>query len=552
MAKDRREDAGEFYPGGSVIPRGPVTRGGGTPADYTAVRKNAATGAAHAADPDPHVSTKDRALWNGKQDELSDTQLANIDDVPNRRDKTDMFTDWVFSGEDLSKYDTPLRCDEAVVTEGLSHYWLYDATGNYIGEAYGDNGLLTISKFGNVKVTATRQRILTTDYVTTDLMNPPEGKAADASAVAKELAKKRSLDDFRVPKTEPMNEHWVWSPPDEDGGFSRRLTTYGAPKPIFDVPSGVWKLTDEFEGYKAVSRESDQTLTSVIFQFSKQGADTIVTLAMRASATDTTPVPCHPRADGSIVFDDSDGLAKKSDIAAATKLTPVTVEGKTTAYTLGTDTVKKLMAGTTADLSGITAQDIEDFKKYRGEGRATHYKVGDIAYTEGGTPESNSYYCRAEYDETDGKNVGNPYYWGPEFFPTDGFKKLIYLFGSDNKHLGQTITELAEAACADNPSASVASLEGRVVPCVSGASGTVDVSFAARKDGDTTLRFFDVLIKDVPSGGCQINLPPTESFIYGNALKAEEGWNHYSFAEFKDGATYKWAVNRVKMSTSQS
>ena len=35
------------------------------------------------------------------------------------------------------------------------------------------------------------------------------------------------------------------------------------------------------------------------------------------------------------------------------------------------------------------------------------------------------------------------------------------------------ITVLAELACADNPSASVASLEGRVVPCVSGASGTV-------------------------------------------------------------------------------
>lgn len=108
MAKDRREDAGQFYPGGNVVPRGPVTPGGGTPADYPTVRTNAAKGAEHAAEKgNPHDTTagqvgaytKDEvnAALKKKQDNLSQSQLeavnsgatkAKIDEIDDKLDKS--------------------------------------------------------------------------------------------------------------------------------------------------------------------------------------------------------------------------------------------------------------------------------------------------------------------------------------------------------------------------------------------------------------------------------------------------------------------------------
>ena len=64
--------------------------GGGTPADYSTVRTNAAKGAAHAADSSVHVTSAEKTKWNAKQDALSDAQLANIGDVPNKLAKTDV------------------------------------------------------------------------------------------------------------------------------------------------------------------------------------------------------------------------------------------------------------------------------------------------------------------------------------------------------------------------------------------------------------------------------------------------------------------------------
>lgn len=136
MAKDRREDAGQFYAGGSVIPRGPVKQGGGgVPSDYAAVSENASVGAVHAGKGgNPHgtkfdelegkpnipktlaelsedathrtVKDEQKAAWDAKQDSLTAQQLENIAAVPDKRDKSDLDvyevirtenTDWTLS-----------------------------------------------------------------------------------------------------------------------------------------------------------------------------------------------------------------------------------------------------------------------------------------------------------------------------------------------------------------------------------------------------------------------------------------------------------------------
>lgn len=166
MAKDRREDAGQYYPGGSVIPRGPVTPGGGggTPADYDAVREKAATGAAHAADPNPHVTQAEKQKWDAKQDALTPAQIANIDAVPDKRDKTDMMTEWMFENKSWYWLNSPTYRDgmwigtitdgatfgEAVIASGSAEDVKLEFFGAESGKSYGF---------------ATRSRILTTGDV---------------------------------------------------------------------------------------------------------------------------------------------------------------------------------------------------------------------------------------------------------------------------------------------------------------------------------------------------------------------------------------------------
>ena len=578
MSKDRREDEGQYYPGGSVVPRGPVTPGGGggTPADYSTVRNNANTGATHAATTgNPHqtsydsltgkpnlaavatsgsyndlskkpdipttlsdlsgdethrtVTDEEKAGWNRKQVALTTAQLANIDAVPQKRDKTDMFTEWVIVWDGS---DTPKSWH--IVYDGPEMTWrLFDGEEEIATSTESDETLtLNFGKKDGRDITATRSRILTTADVTDDLTNPTEGKAAEAAAVKTAIG--------NATKLTPVLGEWTVSPDSPQMGY---LTT---PARLFVNEYGevgceaTVKTGGTFTGVP--DRRIPVSEIDTVTEFSTMGCvfvRSIVGYKLGDKTAETDPTLNGMSADDitKLVVDATKDKRDKSDLDVSTSIR---------AWDFG-PWLEKMPSfpATRAVFFVIEAGGVwykmcaidGDYSQMVGMHNATFQTKEEAEAYESFTPTNTGFV----YGALEGVTISI------RNIETTDRLALASEVPTDNK-----ITELAEAACADNPSASVASLEGRVVPCVSGASGTVDVSFAARKDGDTTLRFFDVLIKDVPSGGCQINLPPTESFIYGNALKAEEGWNHYSFAEFKDGDTYKWAVNRVKMSTSQS
>lgn len=68
------------------------------PADYPTVRQNAETGAAHAADPNPHVTVAEKQKWNAKQDALTPTQLAAVNSG-STKDKIDAIDEKLDKGD---------------------------------------------------------------------------------------------------------------------------------------------------------------------------------------------------------------------------------------------------------------------------------------------------------------------------------------------------------------------------------------------------------------------------------------------------------------------
>lgn len=390
-----------------------------------------------------------------------------------------------------------------------------------------------------------------TALLSTTFTEQDSGKAADAAAVAKELAKKRSLDDMRVPKTEPKNVHWVCTAVRPDyQKYVDELNVYGAGRPYFD---GGWVFPDiKAGGTPEATRPDDEYATKISCEWKVDEIEGYVVAEFtRDSATDTTPVPCHPRADGSFEYEDEsvDRLAKKSDIVAKRDKTdnicaknevgewsipaPIVVNGVTHSFDgkqpnfdyaegrwewfsnkgspwlafdgtevatslsfelnpdLGgghefsssrvtiakatesyvtptgvenlipkpTTTIAETESGKAADaaavaslLSGITSQDIDDFLNYKGEVESIttdSQQNGDVYYLKqavGGV--AKGFWRREDSPSCVIGDSGWEFVYDKNYGKT-GLEKLIYLFGSENKHLGQTITTSAEAAVRD-------------------------------------------------------------------------------------------------------
>ena len=81
--------------------------------DYSTVRTNAVTGAAHAADSSVHVTSAEKTKWNAKQYALTTQQLANIASVPQKRDKTNN----ICAKDELGKWSIPAP----IVINGVTH-----------------------------------------------------------------------------------------------------------------------------------------------------------------------------------------------------------------------------------------------------------------------------------------------------------------------------------------------------------------------------------------------------------------------------------------------
>lgn len=161
MAIDKREDAGQFYPGGSVVPRGPVTPGGGTPSDYDAVRKNAAAGASHAAKTDnPHATTAeqvgayDKDAVDEKINQFAAHYLTAIDDATKL---TPVFGDeWTVTGGRQGYTYGRLNYDEPTGEWSCEEF---DSDGEFVSVTFAEAPVdaTTISfNFGGVSATATR------------------------------------------------------------------------------------------------------------------------------------------------------------------------------------------------------------------------------------------------------------------------------------------------------------------------------------------------------------------------------------------------------------
>ena len=118
---------------------------GGAPSDYNKVRENANVGAVHAASSDPHVSATERSLWNSKQKALTDAQLANIADVPNKRDKTDISVyelkpspdgPWVWESSDEELLTLLKEEDAKPVYDGSTSEPPWRIDGDRVGDWY--------------------------------------------------------------------------------------------------------------------------------------------------------------------------------------------------------------------------------------------------------------------------------------------------------------------------------------------------------------------------------------------------------------------------------
>lgn len=332
----RIKNLGAPVEGGDAVTKEYLESHGGAPSDYSTVRQNAATGAAHAAESSVHVTTAEKRKWDAKQDALTPTQLAAVN-----------------SGATKDKIDA--------IDEKLDKADVIDP--------------------------ATAQTA---------------GKAADALAVKTALDRKLGVDPRSGTVVVPSEVKAMW-----------------------------YEIRDFANGEISAMGGHDDDNGECIHIKTKADTD-------RGLPAGDLKIPRKMGV-----------AATTSDIADATKLTPVTVDGKTTAYTLGADTVKKLMAGTTADLSGITAQDIEDFFGDVGKNLVSHFKgewSGDVSYKKddivltnfGSVGRKRLNICT--FDGSEGE-LGNWDYYGSE-----GLSRLALLFGSDNKYLGQTITTLAEAS----------------------------------------------------------------------------------------------------------
>ena len=144
MSKDRREDEGQYYPGGSVVPRGPVTPGGGggTPADYSTVRTNAAAGAAHAAkrgsgsvtDANPHgMKPSDLKMETGQPldsavRDANDRASSAIEEISYHRDRTD--NPHATTAEQVGAY-TKTEVDEKI-SQNAAHYLTAKVGGAFV------------------------------------------------------------------------------------------------------------------------------------------------------------------------------------------------------------------------------------------------------------------------------------------------------------------------------------------------------------------------------------------------------------------------------------
>ncbi len=78
-------------------------------------KANASDLTTHTGNTTVHITSSERSTWNGKQDALTSTQLANIADIPNKADATDIPTT-VAELSDSSDYATKTYVDSKVNT----------------------------------------------------------------------------------------------------------------------------------------------------------------------------------------------------------------------------------------------------------------------------------------------------------------------------------------------------------------------------------------------------------------------------------------------------
>ncbi|MCQ2299898.1 MAG: hypothetical protein MJZ81_07240 [Bacteroidales bacterium] len=105
-----------------------------------------------------------------KQPLLSDEQLANIAAVPDKRDKSDLFTEWSFQGDDLESPSVSVERKETETPGSYTWiYTLYDGSAKvaeHDGGAEGDGLIHVQFTYGTSgSVDATRKKIATTDQI---------------------------------------------------------------------------------------------------------------------------------------------------------------------------------------------------------------------------------------------------------------------------------------------------------------------------------------------------------------------------------------------------